>query len=105
MYHEFRDTNRTGWKYGYKGSELIEVAKNRQAFYRKKELTARDKMAELLTDRTISPSDDRMKQLEQDIQSFGSTAEQCDVFVHEFGRNPDREFQLSLGDVVFFALQ
>jgi hypothetical protein len=31
-------------------------------------------------------------------------AEQFDVFVYEFERNPDKELQLSVSDVVFFGI-
>ena len=105
MYHDFSNTARSNWKYGYKGRDgLLDAAKNKFEYFKAKETEARQKMAALMTDSRVSPSEKEVTDTRKDIESFATHAEECMVYVHEFERNPDREFLLSLGDVVFFGL-
>ena len=105
MYNDFSNTNRTDWKYTYKGKELLEVAKIKQAEYRIKEEEARRKIAALMLDMTASTLGTIAEDFKKQATEFGRLREQCDVFVHAFTRTPEREFHLSLGDVTFFGLQ
>lgn len=105
MYHEFRnDCKRTGWLFTYKASEIIECARDRLAHYTKLEHDARKIISELMLDKTVASSDKRIEDARSAVAHNGAIVEQLDIWVHEFHRNPDREYQLALGDVVFFEL-
>ena len=113
IYNDFRSsTKREGWVYTYLGSELLEAAKKKQAHYASKERHARETLGNLYKDSTVSSQDESeftflitcIDDLKKEVDTLGNLHEQCDVFVHEFTRSPDREFHLSLGDVTFFDL-
>ena len=104
MYHEFRNTNRSGWKYNYTGSYLLPFAKKRLAEYFDAEKTARDTMSRLIKDLNRTQDDPEIARCRQAIESNGSQREELMVLVHEFARLPEREYTLALGDVVFFGM-
>jgi hypothetical protein len=104
MYHEFRNVNRSGWKYTYTGKDLLPYAKKRLAEYYAAESEARSKMSELIKDMRRSQDDSDIVKCRQAIESNGSQREELMVFVHEFSRQPEKEHYLALGDVVFFGL-
>lgn len=97
-------TNREDWKFTYKGYEIREAADRLRLEFRAKELSARGELSVLLSDPKISQDDPVIERLRREITSYGRDAEACAVFQHEFKRMPDREFHLSLGDVVYFGL-
>lgn len=105
MYNDYRGTNRETWKYTYTGEQMVIHALTKLAEVSKKETLARETAAALLHDASIRSDDPRLSQTRKDIEQFGNEAEQARVFVNEFTRNPSREFQLSLGDVVYFSLE
>ena len=104
MYLEHKDSNRSGWRYTYKGSDLLAAAKRILEEYNVRENTSREHMAKLMRDPKVSPSAQEVTECKREIERVAMTAEECVVFVHEFARTPDREFHLSQGDVVFFGL-
>jgi hypothetical protein len=104
MYNDFRSTGRESWKYSHKGSELISLAKRKRDEFYEKEMSARRDLAALLKDPKVGPSDKRLSDLKTEIEFSGNQREQCEVFVFEFEINKDKEYLLSLGDVVFFDL-
>lgn len=104
MYNDNVSPDRLEWKYSYKASQLLEPAKKLLKFHTNKELEARNKTADLLRDTSVNQNDPRFNELKRDIATHGSLKEQCQVFVHEFSRNLDREYSLGLGDVTFFGL-
>lgn len=104
MYIEMRDRNRESWKYTYKGSELVQAAKSKVEFYTNKENELRQKMSDMLSDKSIAVNTSRMNKIKQSLESAAMNKEQCEVFAHEFERGASREFSLSMGDVVFFGL-
>lgn len=104
MYHEFRNVNRSGWKYTYTGKDLLPYAKKRLAEYYAAESEARTTMSKLITDMKRTQDDPEIAKCRQAIESNGSQREELMVFVHEFNRLPDREYFLALGDVVFFGM-
>ncbi len=91
-------------KYSYKGSELLEAAKQKYEEFLTKEKEARTVVIQLMGNMLVSHDDNGLKDAKKAIEHNGSLREQCAVFIHEFGRNPDRDYHLSLGDVVFFNL-
>ncbi len=104
MYNDFRQPSRENWKYLYKGSELLESSKIKHAEFLTKEKEARVVVVKLMGDILVSHDDRGLKDAKTEIEHSGNLREQCAVFIHEFERNPDREYNLSLGDVVFFNL-
>jgi hypothetical protein len=61
-------------------------------------------MSTLIKDMTRSQDDGDISKCRDAIESNGSQREELMVFVHEFTRQPDREYHLALGDVVFFGM-
>jgi hypothetical protein len=104
MYNDFRNANRDGWRFTYSSAELQPFAIQRQKQLRKREYDLRTTIAQIMEDRTVAVTSDKVKKLESEIATVATQAEQFDVFVHEFSRKPDREFHLSLADVVFFGI-
>lgn len=104
MYRDFQNINRDNWHYNYLGKALLAAAKTKLDRWIKEEIAGRKQMAGFMEDRSISMSDQRVKDLEKKITHAADQAEQCLVFVHEFTRNSEKEFSLSLGDVVYFDL-
>lgn len=106
MYNDFSSgTKREGWVYTYKGSELLDAATRKKVEYAASETLARNQISDLYRDASVAASNDKIEALKREIDRIGKLHEQCDVFVHEFKRAPDREYHLSLGDVTFFELQ
>lgn len=104
MYNDYRSTNRETWKYCYTGRLLLEPAKKKFLELYRLEMAARNKVADLLKNPGVSPADARLAEGKREIERYGNEREQCTVFIHEFARNPDREFLLALGDVTYFDL-
>lgn len=104
MYHEFRNPNRSGWKYSYTGKDLLPYAKKCLAEYYEAEESARIKMSTLIKDMNRTQDDPDIARCRAAIESNGSQREELMVFVHEFTRQPEREYFLALGDVVFFGM-
>lgn len=97
-------TKREEFRYNYKGSELLPFAERAYFRYLRAEIEAREKAAGLLTDMAVKQNDPELDRCRKDIESNGKIREQCAVWVHQFRREPDREFPLQLGDVTFFGI-
>lgn len=105
MYFEFKGENRrTTWTYTYTGVQLLPYAEERLTFYQGEEDKARELSSRLTLDRSVSPQSDEIAKANQAVVHNGQIHEQLVVWVHEFRRTPDREFQLTLSDVVFFGI-
>lgn len=104
MFNDHVSAGRTKWTYTYTGSELLKVATNLYNEYRAKEESARHRMSDYMKDMNVSNSDHKVEEAKNDITEFGTLKEQCLVFKHEFERNPDKKYELGLGDVTFFGL-
>lgn len=104
MFNDNVGPRRTDWTYKYLGSELVEPANRLYKEYHQKEESARNKMADFMKDMNVSQADRRVDETKRDIATFGALKEQCEVFKHEFKRNPDKVYELGLGDVTFFGL-
>ena len=104
MFNDNVGAGRTGWTYIYTGEQLLAPAIKLYSEYRSKEEKARNHMADYMKDMTIPNNDRRVEEVKRDIVTFGTLKEQCDVFRHEFKRNPNKEYELGLGDVTFFGL-
>jgi hypothetical protein len=104
MYNDHSSKLREGWRFSYKGKELLPLAQEKLTEHREGEAEARNAVVSLLMDMTVSRTDPRIKEWEQKIVFHGNLGEQCAVWVHQFQREPDREFLLALGDVVYFDI-
>lgn len=105
MYNDFSSTTRRSeWRYSYLGKELLPFAKAKYEYYTDEEQKARNKMADMLRDPNVRASDPNIDQLKRSIESFGSEREKCIVWLHEFTRKPDVEYNLCLGDVTYFGI-
>lgn len=104
MYYENSTVNREGWRYTYKGSDLLENSIKLKNRFKLLEMTARNKVSEMLSDPSIRQDDPELDKLRREIQNYGKNHEALVVFSHEFARCPDRDYHLALGDVVFFEL-
>lgn len=104
MYSEFRDPTRNNWRFSYKGSELAEWARKKVNYYQSREAEYREKLAKALSTPSRSVNSDANKKLETTVSDAALQREYCEVFWHEFRRTPDREFSLSISDVVFFGI-
>jgi hypothetical protein len=97
-------SNRDAWKYTYAGYDLKLHADKLVEYYTKMESKYRDLMSRLMQDRSVSTSSKRVEDCKRLIAEAGTQHEKCVVYSHEFGRNPNRDFQLSLADVVYFGI-
>jgi len=104
MYNDHRDRNRDSWKFTYKGSDLVEAAKAKVEYYRRQEVSLREKLGVRLQNSNMSLNSKKSEDIKKRAFEAASFKEQCEVQAHEFNRTPDREFSLSLSDVVFFGL-
>lgn len=105
MYHEFgRSAARQGFRYTYKGSELLTPARNKLAEYVKQEGEIRERLSAALKDSTISLNSKEIDELKRRGESIAEMMEECSVYASEFERQPEADYDLGLGDVVFFNL-
>jgi hypothetical protein len=105
MFYEFNNIGRESWEFPFLGSELLTPATNCHKKFKSAEMSARNQLADLMRDPHVSQHDPRIADLKRQIEHNGKQAESCAVFMTCFEREPDRKFQLSLGDVVFFGLE
>lgn len=104
LYNDYRNTNREGWNYTYLGKELLVFAERKKAECKQKETIARTELATLLNDSSVAASSDRIEKLRNEVESQADLYEKCVVWAWEFGRSPEKEFSLKLGDVSFFNI-
>lgn len=96
--------NRHGWTFLHTGAVLEDRAVDLYEDYKSLETEARNLAADLLRDAQIHHEDKRVISAKNDIVKYGKLREQCAVWVHEFGRTPEREFSLGINDVSFFRI-
>lgn len=103
MYLEkMRGLNYEGWKFVYRGSDLLGSAKALLVEFTTAEREARERTSQLLLDPKIDANSKEMAQAKVDITENAQKAEHLQVLVHEFAQRPDETYFLSAGDVVFF---
>lgn len=104
MFNDYRSPNRDNWRFNYLGRDLLLVAKRKYSFFTEKETAARNEMAGMLKDASVRASDPKIESLKQDIEKYGAEREKCAVWVHEFQRQPEKEYSLALSDVSYFDM-
>lgn len=103
-FNDFRGTSRDGWKYTYRGDELLPYVQKKLDTYENLETEARHELSRRLSDPGVKANSTKNEELRNKISTYGTEREKCLVWVHEFSRNPDHVFQLSLGDVTYFDI-
>ena len=104
MFLDYSRPSRTDWKFTYKGSELVSAAKKKLAEITGQFLGAQTALKEAVSSTNRVDNDHEVDRARKDVERLGPRMEECQVFLHEFRRMPDREFHLSLSDVTFFDL-
>ena len=104
VYNDNRHTNRGSWEFIYTGAELLPAARRKHAEFAAREKEAREKMASFMVDMNMAQSDARIAECRSDVEEAGTEREKCMVWVHEFSRDPEKEYVLELGDVTYFDL-
>jgi hypothetical protein len=104
LFNDHQGPKRLEWTYKYTGKELLPYASKLYEDFRNKEIEARNRMADFMRDINVSNSDRRVEEVKREITNYGTLKEQCEVFKHEFARNPNQEYRLGLGDVTFFGV-
>lgn len=104
MFNDNVSANRTIWTYKYTGGVLLPFARKLYNENHAKEEEARNRMSDYMKDMNIANNDRRVEDTKREIATYGTLKEQCSVFVNEFSRHPDQEYDLGLGDVTFFGL-
>lgn len=94
--------SREGWKYPFKGAELLPKAKAALEKYTTEEIGSRKQMADLMLSIAVNANSKEVEDCKSEIGKAARLKEQCQVWVHCFEREPEREFNLAMGDVVFF---
>ena len=96
--------SRKGWKYTYKGADLLQSVLDLHEIASAQETQFREERAALLRDHREDPRSHKAKELEVGLLEAAKLKEELSVYRAEFSRNPEREYHLGLGDVVFFGL-
>jgi hypothetical protein len=104
MNEQSYQTERSGWKFVYKGEDLLPFARRRLAEHQAVEAQLRDKLAKMIREPASFHDDARLQQLKLDVDRHAGLREQFEVYCHEFARTPKKEFSLKLSDVVFFGI-
>jgi hypothetical protein len=104
MYLDNTNTSRSGFRYTYTGQQILPYAQDLLIKKCEEERQARQEVIRMTRDPTINTQDRRVEEAKRAVTTSATLVEELSVYVHEFSRNPSREYNLSLGDVVFFGL-
>lgn len=104
MYLDNQNPNRSGWKYTYKGGELLPYAEAQLKLKCESARADREEAIRLARDPHINPSSGEVERAKRAMTASATVVEELTVYVHQFRRDADREFHLSTSDVVFFGL-
>ena len=104
LFLDYSRPSRQDWKFPYKGSELLVPAQKKLTQLQAELDAAQDNVRTAVTRSTNMRKDSEVEKHGKNVERLGPLAEECQVFVHEFGRDPDRVFNLSISDVTFFDL-
>lgn len=101
---DYQRPNRQEWKFTYKGHELLEPAKVKLARLTQAFEEAQANVRAAVAKSVNMRHDEDVEKYSKQIEQLGPKMEECQVFVWEFGRNPDRDYNLSISDVTYFNL-
>jgi len=104
MYLDNTHTSRSGWRYTYLGGEILTFAKAKLAQKCEEERKAREEVINLTRDPATNPADRKVEEAKRNVVAAATVVEELMVYVHQFAREPAKEYHLSSGDVVFFGL-
>ena len=101
---DYQRPTRQDWKFTYKGRDLLEAAKTKLAqltqAFEEAQVNVRTAVAKAINMR----HDEEVEKYSKQVEQLGPQMEECQVFVFEFGRYPEREFNLAISDVTYFNL-
>lgn len=103
----FLDYDRPGrrdWKFTYQGKDLLSPAQQKLAQLQKELDMAQANIRAAVSKSVNMRKDEEVDKYSKQVERLGPLVEECQVFVHEFERNPERELHLSISDVTFFDL-
>ena len=104
MYLDNTRPSRTDWKFLYKGKELLAAARKKLASLETQLNEAQTNLKAAVAKSSRLHGDEDALRYEKQVERLGPETEACQVFVHEFARVPDREYNLSNSDVTYFDL-
>jgi hypothetical protein len=104
VYHDNTNTSRSGFRYTYKGKDLVNFVIKKLKDKCGEQKRAREEVIRLTRDPAVSSTDRKVEDAKRDVTTAATVVEELSVYAHEFQRYPEREYNLSLGDVVFFGL-
>ncbi len=96
--------HRKEWKFTYQGHQLLSAAKTKFEEVKSKLEDAQTRLQKAVAESGRLHKDPVVSQVEDEVERLGPRMEELAVFVHEFQRNPEREYHLSISDVTFFDL-
>lgn len=95
---------RLEWSFPYKARMLLPYATRKLTQHQTEETALRARMAAMIQDPATFHDDGAFQQVKRDIDRHSGLREQFEVYCHEFTRLPEREYHLSLADVVYFGM-
>jgi len=96
--------SRSEWKFLYKGKDLLAAAQRKLATLEAQLHEAQTNLKAAVAKSSRLHGDEDAIRWEKQVERLGPETEACQVFVHEFYRVPDREYNLSSSDVTYFDL-
>lgn len=121
----YQNGKRDSWTFPYTGKELLRFATGRMEYHQARERfweEEESKTEEEIRSKGISLQEyavtggtrfeakidtslgTRLTECREKVEKHRALKEQFEVFVMEFGRNPDRSFELAPADIRFFGL-
>ncbi len=101
---DYHRPSRQDWKFTYKGHELLDAAKTKLAQLTQAFEEAQDNVRAAVAKSVNMRHDEEVEKYSKQVERLGPQMEECQVFVWEFGRNPDRDYNLAISDVTYFNL-
>lgn len=96
--------NRDNWKYPYKGSELFPFAVKKYNAFKLEEENLRTNYSKALANIDHRMDKEEDAKIRKRLDFVGEQREKVSVWVHQFKREPEREFDLDLSDITYFDI-
>ena len=104
MFNDYRNTGRDQWRFPYDASTLLPYMERKLAFWTRRENLLRDIISKRVANPAIPVKGDKNEKLQKALVFAATEREKCLVWVHEFQRRPEAEYQLALGDVTYLDI-
>ena len=103
-FNDYHGHKRENWTYPYKGQELLPFAEKKLTYFVRKETEARKALSRRLADTSLKANGQFNERLRSAIQTYANEREKVLVWVWQFGREPQKVFELGLADVTYFDI-